>query len=57
MLDLTLKDLIKLEGLEYENLKFRIVRHKMNRKGWEDFDNYLTFNIIRFASSPVRLEA
>ena len=44
MSDLTLKDLIKLEGLEYENLKFRVVRHKMNRKGWEDFDNLIRFD-------------
>ena len=41
MSDLTLKDLIKLEGLEYENLKFRVVRHKMNQKGWEEFDNLI----------------
>ena len=58
MLDLTLKDLIKLEGLEYENLKFRIVRHKMNRKGWEDFDNLIRFDnemLSAFAGSQERL--
>ena len=58
MSDLTLKDLIKLEGLEYENLKFRIVRHKMNRKGWEDFDNLIRFDnemLSAFAGSQERL--
>ena len=58
MLDLTLKDLIKLEGLEYENLKFRVVRHKMNRKGWEDFDNLIRFDnemLSAFAGSQERL--
>ena len=58
MADLTLKDLIKLEGLEYENLKFRIVRHKMNRKGWEDFDNLIRFDnemLSAFAGSQERL--
>ena len=58
MSDLTLKDLIKLEGLEYENLKFRVVRHKMNRKGWEDFDNLIRFDnemLSAFAGSQERL--
>jgi len=58
MLDLTLKDLIKLEGLEYENLKFRVVRHKMNRKYWEDFDNLIRFDnemLSAFAGSQERL--
>ena len=58
MSDLTLKDLIKLEGLEYENLKFRIVSHKMNRKGWEDFDNLIRFDnemLSAFAGSQERL--
>ena len=58
MSDLTLKDLIKLEGLEYENLKFRAVRHKMNRKGWEDFDNLIRFDnemLSAFAGSQERL--
>ena len=58
MADLTLKDLIKLEGLEYENLKFRVVRHKMNRKGWEDFDNLIRFDnemLSAFAGSQERL--
>ena len=58
MTDLTLKDLIKLEGLEYENLKFRVVRHKMNRKGWEDFDNLIRFDnemLSAFAGSQERL--
>jgi len=58
MADLTLKDLIKLEGLEYENLKFRVVRHKMNRKYWEDFDNLIRFDnemLSAFAGSQERL--
>ena len=58
MSDLTLKDLIKLEGLEYENLKFRVVRHKMNRKYWEDFDNLIRFDnemLSAFAGSQERL--
>ena len=58
MVDLTLKDLIKLEGLEYENLKFRVVRHKMNRKYWEDFDNLIRFDnemLSAFAGSQERL--
>jgi len=58
MLDLTLKDLIKLEGLEYENLKFKVVRHKMNRKYWEDFDNLIRFDnemLSAFAGSQERL--
>ena len=58
MSDLTLKDLIKLEGLEYENLKFRVVRHKMNRKSWEDFDNLIRFDnemLSAFAGSQERL--
>lgn len=58
MSELTLKDLIKLEGLEYENLKFRVVRHKMNRKGWEDFDNLIRFDnemLSAFAGSQERL--
>ena len=44
MSDLTLKDLIKIEGLDYENLKFKVVRHKMNSKEWEDFDNLIRFD-------------
>jgi hypothetical protein len=58
MSDLTLKDLIKLEGLEYENLKFKVVRHKMNRKYWEDFDNLIRFDnemLSAFAGSQERL--
>ncbi|MDA7735437.1 hypothetical protein N8880_04675, partial [Gammaproteobacteria bacterium] len=58
MTDLILKDLIKLEGLEYENLKFRVVRHKMNQKGWEDFDNLIRFDnemLSAFAGSQERL--
>jgi len=58
MTDLTLKDLIKLEGLDYENLKFKVVRHKMNRKGWEDFDNLIRFDnalLSAFAGSQERL--
>ena len=58
MSDLTLKDLIKLEGLDYENLKFKVVRHKMNRKGWEDFDNLIRFDnalLSAFAGSQERL--
>ena len=58
MTDLILKDLIKLEGLEYENLKFRVVRHKMNRKYWEDFDNLIRFDnemLSAFAGSQERL--
>jgi len=58
MSDLTLKDLIKLEGLKYENLKFRVVRHKMNRKYWEDFDNLIRFDnemLSAFAGSQERL--
>ena len=58
MSDLTLKDLIKIEGLEYENLKFRVVRHKMNRKYWEDFDNLIRFDnemLSAFAGSQERL--
>jgi len=58
MSDLTLKDLIKLEGLEYENLKFRVVRHKMNLKYWEDFDNLIRFDnemLSAFAGSQERL--
>lgn len=58
MSDLTLKDLIKLEGLDYENLKFKVVRHKMNRKGWKEFDNLIRFDnemLSAFAGSQERL--
>ena len=57
MSDLTLKDLIKIEGLDYENLKFKVVRHKMNSKEWEDFDNLIRFDnemLSAFAGSQSR---
>ena len=57
MPELTLKDLIKIEGLDYENLSFKVVRHKMNQKGWEDFDNLIRFDnelLSAFAGSQSR---
>ena len=57
MSELTLKDLIKIEGLDYENLSFKVVRHKMNQKGWEDFDNLIRFDnelLSAFAGSQSR---
>ena len=57
MAELTLKDLIKIEGLDYENLSFKVVRHKMNQKGWEDFDNLIRFDnelLSAFAGSQSR---
>jgi len=50
MKDLNLEQLIRLENPEYKNLKFKIVRHKINRKGWESFDNLIrvkTFNSFK----------
>lgn len=58
MPELTLKDLIKIEGLDYENLSFKVVRHKMKQKGWEDFDNLIRFDnelLSAFAGSQSRL--
>ena len=57
MPELTLKDLIKIEGLDYENLNFKVVRHKMNQKGWENFDNLIRFDnelLSAFAGSQSR---
>ena len=58
MAELKLKDLINIEGLNYSNLKFKVVRHKMNRKGWEEFDNLIRFDndlLSVFAGSQERL--
>ena len=58
MTELTLKDLIKIEGPDYKDLKFKVVRHKMNRKGWEEFDNLIRFDnemLSAFAGSQSRL--
>lgn len=58
MSELTLKDLIKIEGLNYDGLSFKIVRHKMNQKGWEEFDNLIRFDnelLSAFAGSQERL--
>ena len=57
MPELTLQDLIKIEGPNYENLSFKVVRHKMNQKGWEDFDNLIRFDnelLSAFAASQSR---
>ena len=58
MTELTLKDLIKLEEPSSDSINFRIVRHKMNQKGWEDFDNLIRFDnemLSAFAGSQERL--
>lgn len=58
MSELTLKDLIKIEDLNYDDLSFKIVRHKMNQKGWEEFDNLIRFDnelLSAFAGSQERL--
>lgn len=58
MSELTLKDLIKIESLNYDDLSFKIVRHKMNQKGWEEFDNLIRFDnelLSAFAGSQERL--
>jgi hypothetical protein len=58
MSELTLKDLIKIESLNYADLSFKIVRHKMNQKGWEEFDNLIRFDnelLSAFAGSQERL--
>ncbi len=56
--DLTLEQLIHLENPDYKNLRFKVVRHKMNRKGWESFDNLIRFDndlLSAFAGSQSRL--
>ncbi|MDA8926340.1 GIY-YIG nuclease family protein [Gammaproteobacteria bacterium] len=58
MTELTLKDLIKLEEPSLDSINFKIVRHKMNQKGWEDFDNLIRFDnemLSAFAGSQERL--
>ena len=44
MSDLTLKDLIRLEEPNVDNLKIKIARHVMKGRGWEGFDDLIRFD-------------
>ena len=44
MKDLTLKDLIKLEKPNLDNINFRISRHIMKGRGWDGFDDLIRFD-------------
>ena len=44
MSELTLKDLIRLEEPNVDNLKIRIARHVMKGRGWEGFDDLIRFD-------------
>ena len=44
MADLTLKDLIRLEEPNVDNLKIKIARHVMKGRGWEGFDDLIRFD-------------
>ena len=44
MSELTLKDLIKLEEPNLDNIKFKIARHVMKGRGWAGFDDLIRFD-------------
>jgi len=44
MAELTLKDLIRLEEPNLDNIKFRIARHVMKGRGWDGFDDLIRFD-------------
>ena len=46
MSDLTLKDLIRLEEPNVDNLKIKIARHVMKGRGWEGFDDLIRFDSL-----------
>ena len=51
MADLTLKDLIRLEEPNVDNLKIKIARHVMKGRGWEGFDDLIRFDDDLFLES------
>ena len=44
MTELTLKDLIRIEEPNVDNIKFRIARHIMKGLGWIGFDDLIRFD-------------